>query len=71
MGEEIITPIVVGEEGEIGEPLPVACDYAAPPMGCNYVAGPSYNAMTNCGKILSCMDMGHEPYTITLLAGSG
>ena len=30
------------------------CDYAAPPSGCSYVAGPKYNSKTQCGMVLSC-----------------
>lgn len=34
---------------------PVAmCSYAAPPAGCGYIAGPNYNATTQCGMVLSC-----------------
>lgn len=51
MGEEIITPIVVGE---VGEPLPVVCSYPSPMPGCNYVPGPAYDAATSCGMIMSC-----------------
>ncbi len=41
---------------------PIAiCDYAAPPAGCNYVAGPDYNPRTQCGMVLSCG--GTDPYT--------
>ncbi len=38
---------------EVKPPLAI-CDYAAPPQGCNYVAGPNYNAQTMCGMVLRC-----------------
>ncbi len=34
--------------------LVAVCDYAAPPEGCTYVAGPNYNPTTMCGMVLSC-----------------
>lgn len=37
------------------EPYPI-CDYAAPPEGCSYVAGPDYNSQTQCGMVLSCIN---------------
>lgn len=30
------------------------CEYAAPPQGCDYVAGPNYDAKTQCGLVLKC-----------------
>jgi hypothetical protein len=37
------------------ESTPLAiCDYAAPPVGCNYVPGPGYNSQTQCGMVLKC-----------------
>lgn len=32
----------------------IICEYAAPPIGCTYVQGPSFNSTTQCGNILSC-----------------
>ena len=38
-----------------GTSQPIAvCDYAAPPLGCNYTQGPNYNSQTNCGMVLKC-----------------
>ncbi|MSU60669.1 MAG: hypothetical protein EXS52_02005 [Candidatus Staskawiczbacteria bacterium] len=37
----------------ICEPTPV-CEYAAPPLGCNYIEGPNYNEQTMCGLVLKC-----------------
>jgi len=35
-------------------PIPLICDYAAPPLGCKYINGPNYNKTTKCGMVLSC-----------------
>ena len=32
----------------------MVCDYAAPPAGCSYVAGPSFDPASQCGMVLSC-----------------
>lgn len=58
---------------------PIAmCDYAAPPQGCSYVPGPSYDPNTQCGLELKC-DAGLEEkvlgaqafkFTLTLRKGS-
>jgi hypothetical protein len=39
--------------GDINTKPPI-CDYAAPPTGCNYVKGPEYSSITQCGMVLSC-----------------
>jgi peptidoglycan hydrolase-like protein with peptidoglycan-binding domain len=36
------------------QPVVKMCDYAAPPEGCTWVTGPSYNQSTGCGMELSC-----------------
>ena len=52
-------------------PLPT-CDYAAPPKGCTYVPGPSYNKVTQCGMILNCSTTPTSiPTTPTSFSASG
>lgn len=33
---------------------PAVCSYANPPVGCDYINGPDYNATTGCGMVLKC-----------------
>lgn len=40
---------------------PVMCEYAAPPEGCTYVAGPTYDPATQCGLILQCPSIPPAP----------
>jgi len=32
----------------------IICEYPAPPLGCHYEQGPSFNPATQCGLVLSC-----------------
>ncbi len=36
------------------------CSYPAPPMGCTYVQGPSFNSQTSCGLVLSCSSQNED-----------
>jgi len=43
------------------------CEYTAPRVGCNYVAGPNYNSKTQCGLVLKCDEFSNDLIQSTLI----
>ncbi|MFA7285863.1 MAG: peptidoglycan-binding protein [Candidatus Paceibacterota bacterium] len=54
---KILTECPTGYYGKYPDCAPLAiCDYAQPPLNCEYIKGPEYNNQTQCGLVLKCQD---------------